>query len=200
MLRKTLTLALGLGMAVATLQAVDTYTFGGKDAAHSDVGFNIKHWVINTVHGNFDKFDGSIVYDEKNIEKSSVNVTIDASSIDTRNSMRDGHLRKPEFFDVEKNPTLTFKSTKVEKGADGKSLTVTGDLTMRGVTKSVPLSVTITGTVEDGQGNVRMGFEASTKVNRTDFGIAWNMKNKTGTAMLGDDVDIVIAGEAIKQK
>jgi polyisoprenoid-binding protein YceI len=200
MFRKTLTLALGLTLAAATLGAADTYIFGGKDAAHTDVGFTIKHWVINKVHGNFDKFDGTLVYDDKNIEKSSVNVTIDASSIDTRNSMRDAHLRKPEFFDVEKNPNLTFKSTKVEKAADGKSISVTGDLTMRGVTKSVVLNVVITGTVEDPRGDTRMGFEATTTVNRMDYGIAWNMKNKTGTSMLGDQVDIMIAGEAIKQK
>jgi polyisoprenoid-binding protein YceI len=200
MFRKTLTLALGLSLAAATLAAADTYTFGGKDAAHSDVGFNIAHWVISKVHGNFDKFDGTLVYDEKNIEKSKVEVTIDASSIDTRNEMRDNHLRKDVFFDVAKYPTLTFKSTKVEKSKDGSGLLVTGDLTIRDVTKSVVLNTTINGKAEDPMGNTRLGFQASTKINRMDYGVAWNMKNKMGTSMLADEVEIVIEGEAILKK
>ena len=196
MFRKTLMLAFGLSLAAAGAFAADTYTFGGMDAAHTDVGFNIKHWMINKVHGNFDKFDGKIVYDEKNVEKSKVEVTLDVTSIDTRNSMRDGHLRKPDFFDTEKFPTGTFKSSKVEKSSDGKSLLVTGDLTLRGVTKSVVLATTITGKMDDNMGNTRLGFEASTKINRMDFGIAWNKTNKMGTSMLGDEVEIVISGEA----
>lgn len=196
MLRKHLILALGLSLAAATLGAADTYTFGGKDAAHSDVGFSISHWVISKVHGNFDKFDGTLVYDEKNVENSSVTVTIDASSIDTRSEKRDHHLRSADFFDVEKFPELTFKSTKVAKNTDGTGLLVTGDLMMHGITKSVVLNANITGKVE-AMGGTRIGFEATTTVKRSDFGIAWNMTNKTGTAMLGEDVMINISGEAV---
>src|SRR6266567_6612863 len=120
MFRKTLSLALGLSLAAATLTAADTYMFGGKNAAHAEIAFKITHWVINKVRGNFDKFEGTIVYDEKNVEKSSVEVSIDPASIDTRNGMRDKHLRSADFFDVEKIPQMTFKSSKVEKSADGK--------------------------------------------------------------------------------
>lgn len=200
MFRKTLALALGLGLSAASLSAADTYVFGGKDVSHTDIGFNIKHWVINRVHGNFDNFDGKLVYDEKNVEKSKVEVSIETASIDTRNERRDKHLRSADFFDAEKNPKITFKSSKVAKSEDGKGLLVTGDLNIRGVSKSVVLAVTINGKMDDPMGNTRIGFEASTKINRTDFGVAWNMKNKTGTAMLADEVEIVIAGEAILQK
>ena len=200
MFRKTLGLTFGLALLTAVAGAADTYTFGGRAAANSEIGFNIKHWVINMVHGTFDKFDGTLKYDEKNIEKSKVEVTIDAASINTRNEMRDRHLRSADFFDVEKNPTLTFKSTKVTKASEGSSLAVTGDLSIRGVTKSVVLDVTINGKSEDQKGNVLFGFKATTKINRMDFGVAWNMKNKTGAAKLADEVEIVIMGEAELKK
>jgi polyisoprenoid-binding protein YceI len=198
MLKKFLGLALLLALALSA-HAADTYVFGGKDASHSEVAFKISHWTINKVRGNFDAFDGSIQYDEKKPEKSKVEVSIEAASINTRNERRDKHLRSEDFFHVEKYPKLSFKSTKVEASADGKGLKVTGDLTMRGVTKSVVLEASTTGKIEDGMGKTRIGFEASTKVNRKDFGIAWNMSNKTGTAMLGDDVEILLSIEAIKQ-
>jgi polyisoprenoid-binding protein YceI len=199
MVRKIAVLALGLGLSLS-LSAADTYNFGGKDAAHSEIGFKITHWMVNKVHGSFDKFEGQISYDEKNVEKSKVDVTIDTASINTRNDMRDKHLKSPDFFDVEKFPQATFKSSKVEKAKDGKGLDVSGDLTLHGITKPVVLKVTIPGKIEDNYGNTRLGFEATTTLKRTDFGIAWNKTNKTGTTMLGDDVEIDITGEAVQKK
>jgi polyisoprenoid-binding protein YceI len=197
MLIKSLGLGLLLAAASASLSAADAYKF---DNSHTEVGFKISHWVINKVHGSFDAFDGSLSYDEKNPEKSSVEVSIDAASINTRNGMRDKHLKSPDFFDVEKNPKLIFKSEKISKSADGKALEISGDLTMRGVTKPVTLHTVITGKMDDNFGNSRIGFEASTTVNRLDFGIAWNKSNKTGTSMLGDKVEIQINGEATLKK
>lgn len=190
-------LALALGLAAlisAPLAAAETYTF---EVPHTEIGFDIVHWGLFTVHGNFDKFDGAIQYDEKDVTKSTVAVTIDASSIDTRNDFRDKHLRSADFFDVEKNPSATFKSTKVEADKDG-NLKVTGDLTLRGVTKSVVLDSKITGQLEDPMGKERLGFIGKVTINRLDYGIAWNKTNKTGKAMLADTVDITVQGEAVK--
>ena len=200
MFRKTLTLALGLSLAAATLGAADSYTFGGRDAGHAEVAFKITHWVINKVRGTFNSFEGKINYDEKNIEKSSVEVSIDTDSIDTRNGMRDKHLKSPDFFDAVANPKITFKSTKVEKAKEGDGLLISGDLTMRGVTKPVVLDAKITGKMDDNMGNTRLGFTGSTKIKRTDFGIAWNKSNKTGTSMLGEEVEIELSGEASLKK
>jgi polyisoprenoid-binding protein YceI len=196
---KTLSLGLALAMTLAaapSLRAAETYKF---DNAHTEIAFKISHWVINRVRGTFDSFDGSLVYDEKNPAKSTVEVSIDTASINTRIGMRDRHLKSPDFFDAEKFPKLTFKSTSVTVEADGKTLDVAGDLTMRDVTKSVVLKATITDSVVDNYGNSRRGFTATTQVNRMDYGIAWNKTNKTGTSMLGDLVDIEIAGEGIKK-
>ena len=197
MLVKRLALGLTLAAAAGCLNAADSYQF---DSAHTEIGFSISHWVINKVHGTFDKFDGSLSYDEKNPEKSAVDVSIDATSIDTRNDRRDKHLNSPDFFDTAKFPTLTFKSTKVALDADGKTLDVSGDLTIHGVTKPVVLKTTITGKMDDNYGNSRLGFEATTSINRQDYGVAWNKANKTGTMMLGDTVDIEINGEATLKK
>jgi polyisoprenoid-binding protein YceI len=189
MKRGILSLALSLGLAA--LAHAETYEL---DQAHTEIGFKITHLVINKVHGTFDKFEGKVDYDEKNVEKSSVDVTIDAASIDTRNERRDKHLRSQDFFDADKNPQLTFRSKKVEKNKDAGGLLISGDLTMRGVTKPVVLETTITGKVE-AMGHTHIGFEAKTKVNRMDYGIAWNKEVKDGTMMLGDEVEIEISGE-----
>jgi len=193
-------MALGLSLASATLFAADKYSFGGKDAAHAEIGFVVSHWMISKVRGNFDKFEGEISYDEKKVENSKVSVTIDTTSIDTRNERRDGHLRSADFFEAEKYPTATFKSTKVEKSSDGKGLSITGDFTLKGVTKSIVLDAVITGKMIDDRDSSLIGFEAKTKIKRTDYGIAWNKVSKTGTAMLGDEVKILLSGEATKNK
>jgi polyisoprenoid-binding protein YceI len=171
------------------------------DPSHTDVGFSIRHF-FSRVPGKFNKFEGTIQLDEKNLGASSVVATIDASSIDTNHERRDTHLRSGDFFDVEKTPTITFKSTKVTPGQNG-SFQVAGDLTIRGITKPVTLDCQFLGSgdvvVEGRPNGTRAGFEAKTTVNRKDFGIVWNRTLDQGGAMLGDDVAITISVEAIKE-
>jgi polyisoprenoid-binding protein YceI len=159
----------------------------------------VRHLAISTVRGAFTKVNGTVQFDDKDISKSSVEVTIDAASVDTRVADRDKELRSDHFFDVEKYPTLTFKSTKVEQETPGK-LKVTGDLTIHGVTKQVVLEVEgPTAPVKDPWGNQRAAGNASTKVNRQDFGVKWNAKMDNGGWVVGDDVDITIDVEMVQK-
>lgn len=170
------------------------------NAHHAAVSFGVKHWGIINVTGNFLSFDGDILYDEDKPERSSVQVIIQAASISTRNSLRDMHLRDPHFFDVAKYPKLAFKSTRIRAGTEPGSLLIAGNLTMRGVTRPVVLDARVTGRlVADETGMRRIGFEASTTVNRKDYGIAWNKADKSGALMVGDDVVIAISGATVKQ-
>jgi polyisoprenoid-binding protein YceI len=188
-------LALVLAPALAFGQA-STWTF---DPAHSHASFSIRHLVISNVRGEFGKMSGSVTLDEKDVTKSKVEATIDATTIDTREAKRDEHLRSPDFFDVANHPTITFKSTKVEK--DGKNgLKVTGDLTMRGVTKPVILKVAgPTAEIKDPWGNPRRGVSATTKLNRNDYGVAWSKTLEGGGAVVGNDVAIELEVEMVKQ-
>lgn len=168
------------------------------DPNHTHASFTIRHLVITNVRGEFQKASGTLTLDEKDLSKSSVSATLDTASIDTRVADRDNHLRSPDFFDAAKYPTITFKSTKVEKAGEGK-LKVTGDLTMHGVTKPVVLNVDgPTGEVKDPWGNTRRGISASTTVNRKDFGLAWSKMVEAGP-VVGDEVKIEIESELIKQ-
>jgi len=169
------------------------------DPTHSHASFTIRHLVISNVRGDFQKLTGSVKLDEKDVTKSTVEATIDAASIDTRVADRDNHLRSPDFFDVAKFPSITFKSTKVEAAGKGK-LKVTGDLTIHGVTKSVVLDVDgPTSEVKDPWGNARRGLAASTKIDRRDFGLTWGKLVEAGP-VVGDEVKIEIEGELIMQK
>ena len=176
--------------AVAALAALPasatTYTI---DLSHSNVDFTIRHLIAN-VRGSFGAFEGTIVMDA-DPAKSSVDFTIQAKSIDTANEQRDGHLRSPDFFDVEKYPTITFKSTAVKKTGD-KAYEVTGPLTMRGVTKVVTLPVTFLGEVKDPWGNTKAGFSIATTINRQEFGVSWNKALDQGGFVLGDEVKVEI--------
>jgi polyisoprenoid-binding protein YceI len=164
------------------------------DPAHTAAGFAVKHLLISTVRGQFKGVTGTVVWDDKDITKSSVNVTIDATTIDTGTPMRDGDLKSPNYFDVAKFPTITFKSTKIEEAGAGK-LKVTGDLTIHGVTKSVVLDVDgPSDAIKDPWGNTRAGIGATTKVNRQDFGVSG------GKGAVGDDIVISIDLEMTKQK
>ena len=166
------------------------------DPSHSDLSFSIRHFV-SRVRGTFGRWAGTIVIDTADITKGSVDVTIQATSIDTQNENRDNDLRSANFFEVEKFPTITFRSTKVEGSKD--DLTVTGDLTIRGVTKPVVLKGRYLGvTAPDQRGTRRMGFEATTTINRLDYGVTWNRAVEGGGVMLGDDVRIDIMIEAMK--
>ncbi len=163
------------------------------DVGHSDLTFSVRHFV-SRVRGGFGQWSGTIIVDTTNVTRGSVDVTIQVASIDTRNENRDNDLRSANFFDVEKYPTITFKSTKVDGRAE--DLAVTGDLTIHGVTKSVLLKGRYLGHTVDNRGGRRIGFEATTTIDRLDYGVAWNRIAEGGGAMLGDEVriDIVVAG------
>lgn len=186
--------ALGAVALAVTAGAADTYTF---DKAHSDVSFQIRHF-LSKVRGRFTDFDGTIVADRARPEASSVEFMIKAASIDTDNENRDKDLRSANFFEVEKYPDITFKSTKVTpRGQDRYD--VTGNLTMHGVTKEITLPVTFLGTVNTGRGE-KAGFETGITLNRKDFGIVWNRVLDTGGTTLGDDVIVSINVEANKKE
>jgi polyisoprenoid-binding protein YceI len=166
------------------------------DRSHSEVGFNVRHY-FTKVHGRFNDYSATIVYDAEKLEASSVEVTIRDSSIYTANDRRDAHLRSDEFFWQEKYPNITFKSTKVVPGSDAKHFQVQGDLTVRDVTKPVTLDVEVLGVAPvamDGKpAGTRAGFEATTTVNRKDFGIVWNRALDAGGFVLADEVEIVLS-------
>jgi polyisoprenoid-binding protein YceI len=166
------------------------------DPAHSTIGFAVRHYEINWVDGRFKEFEGAIRYDDKDVTKSSVEFNAKVESIDTGVAARDKHLRTADFFEVEKYPTLTFKSTRVErKGKDGYVLH--GDLTLKGVTKPVQLPFRLTGAVKDPRGNTRFGVEAQTKLNRRDFGINFGGPLTGGGLQIGDEVTINLHLEAL---
>lgn len=169
------------------LAGMDAYSI---DAVHSEVSFRIRHLVSKTP-GRFTRFQGTIQVDEKDLAKSSVDVSIEAASINTDNEARDKHLRNPDFFDVAKFPTITFKSVAVKVEGPGRVL-VTGDLTMHGVTKRITIPVGIMGTTKGMQGEIRGGFSGDVKLNRNDYGIT------TYPGVLGEDVDISLNIEAVK--
>lgn len=177
-----------------------TADFNGEytlDVAHAHIGFTVKHLVISTTHGRFRDFAGTISYDAKDVTKSSVNVTIKAASIDTDIPPRDKHLKGPDFFDVEKFPEITFKSTSVKKA--GKGLIVTGDFTMHGVTKPISIPFTISGPIAGPGGKGRMGISGKVQINRQDFGVSWNKKLDNGSLAVSDLVDITLDFEAVKK-
>jgi polyisoprenoid-binding protein YceI len=168
------------------------------DKMHSDADFTIRHMAITNVHGHFGNIAGTVIYDDKDVSKSRVDATVDVTTVDTGVAPRDGHLKSPDFFDVAKYPTMTFKSNSVAKTSDG--FDVVGDLTLHGVTKPVTLHVTASKeqTGMDGK-TLERGFEATGTINRQDFGLVWKgPATKTGDAVLGDDVKIDINIEAGK--
>ncbi len=168
------------------------------DPAHSSARFSIRHMMISNVQGEFGKVTGTVNWDEAEVTKSTVEATIDATTINTREPKRDGHLKSPDFFDVAKYPTITFKSTSVKKvGAD--RLAIKGELTMHGVTKPVTLDATYTNEVKDPGGNTRRGASARTKLNRKDFGLKWNQTVEGGGVLVGDEVDIALDLELVKK-
>ncbi|WP_374030876.1 YceI family protein [Bdellovibrio bacteriovorus] len=175
-----------------------TTTKWNIDPMHSSANFTIKHMMIAKVHGGFEKLSGSLSLDSSDITKSSIEAVIDASSINTRETQRDTHLKSADFFDVEKYPTLNFKSTKVEK--DGDDLKVTGNLTIHGVTKEVVLAVEgPTAEMKDPYGNIKIGISATTKIKRKDFGLSWNAALEAGGVLVGDDVSISLDVQFAKQ-
>jgi polyisoprenoid-binding protein YceI len=168
------------------------------DPKHSSAEFKVKHMMISNVKGKFHGINGVLSFNEADPTKSHVEATIPASSLTTGDEDRDGHLKGPEFFDVEKFPTLTFKSTEVEKTGPGE-YAVVGELTMHGVSRNVSFAVEDLSTSgKDPWGNLRLGLEASTRVNRKDFGLTWNSALETGGVLVGDDVQITLDIQFIK--
>jgi polyisoprenoid-binding protein YceI len=184
-----------VALAAPALALADAVTWN-VDPAHTQTNFAVRHLVISTVRGEFKKTTGTVKIDDKDATKSAVDVTIDAASIHTREDKRDEHLKSPDFLDVQKYPTLTFKSTKVEK-AGGDKYKVTGDLTLHGTTKPVVLDATVTQPIKDPMGKTRLGIQASTKINRQDFGVKWSKMIEAGP-VVGDEVTIEINSELIK--
>jgi len=164
------------------------------DLAHSSVGFSVRHLMVSKTKGRFADFGGVVTIGEDPLA-SSVEVEISTASIDTRDETRDGHLRSPDFFDVESHPVITYRSTSVAPAAGGTWL-VEGDLAVGGVTRSVPLTVSFEGGIVDPWGGARIGFEAHAELDRTAFGLSWNQALETGGILVGNTVKIDIAAEA----
>ena len=182
-------------LVASTTLALDTYK---ADPMHSSINFSIDHMVVNTVHGRFRQFEGTITVDPDNSNVlKAASGTIQAKSIDTDIEKRDNHLRSPDFFDAEKFPTITFESTEVKK--DGNSQVLVGKFTMHGVTKEVSLPFTLKGPVKGPMGGTIMGFEVTGKLNRKDYGLTWNKVIEAGGVMVGEDVTIQINAEFVKQ-
>ena len=185
----------GMAAALALPAAAATSTWQ-LDPAHSSAQFAVKHLAISTVRGAFTKVNGTVQFDDKDITKSTVDVTIDVASVDTRQPDRDKDLRSDHFFDADHFPTITFKSKKVEQVAPGK-LKITGDLTIHGVTKEAVLDVDgPSAPIKDPWGNQRMGISASTTINRSDFSVGANYP----AAIVGQDISISIDAEMIPKK
>lgn len=186
----------GLAAVIALPASAGTTTFQ-IDPRHSAAEFAVTHLMISTVRGEFHGVNGTVVLDDQDPSKSVVNVTIDAASVDTREPDRDKHLKSPDFFDVAKYPTITFKSTKVEPAGPGK-LKVLGDLTIHGVTRQVTLEVTAPNApIKDPWGLQRSAVYGTTKINRQDFGVKWNAALDAGGVAVSDDVNITLDVEMI---
>jgi len=171
-------------------------TLWNIDHSHSAVSFTVRHMMVSKVRGAFTKWTGELALDDSDLTRSTVNVTIDASSVFTDEPKRDAHLRSADFFDVENFPALTFKSTKVERTGDD-TLAVTGELTIRDVTRTVVLAVTDNGRVKDPWGAQRAGFSAHLTLSRKEFGLTWNAVLEAGGVAVSDKVEIALEIEAL---
>lgn len=168
------------------------------DPSHSSASFSIKHMMIAKVHGAFEKISGTLNYDASSPQNTSVEVAIDAASINTREAQRDAHLKSADFFDVEKYPVISFKSQSFEKNGDG--FKVVGDLTIHGVTNKVTLDMEApSDELKDPWGNLKMGVSGTAKIKRKDFGLTWNAALEAGGVLVGDDVNINLDIQFVKQ-
>ena len=183
-------LFIALSFVSTTVLAADSYKI---DPVHSNIGFSVKHMMISNVSGTFDQYDDQIAFDPKDLANSKISVTIDVTSINTRNEKRDGHLKSPDFFDAAKFPAITFVSKKIT------STDITGDLTMKGVTKEITIPATITGPVKGMNGDA-IGIDATFTVNRQDYGISFNKTLDQGGVAVSNNVLVNISVEADKQE
>jgi len=194
-MRKLIAVLIALLAAPLVAQQPEVWSV---DKSHSVAAFEIRH-LMSIVTGNFRDFSADITIDRANPEKSSIELTIQAKSIDTGTARRDDHLRSHEFFDVEKFPTITFRSTQI-RAKSGTEFEITGDLTMHGVTRRVTLPVAFLGFGKDGNGTMRCGFAMTSAISRKDFGIAWNRDIPGGGLVLGDEVKVAFHFEAMQKK
>jgi polyisoprenoid-binding protein YceI len=193
MKKTSLTALLALASLLHSVHAADTYQV---DPAHSTIGFSVAHLVISDVKGRFNEFAGTVEMDGNKL--TAIKGTIQAKSIDTGIVKRDEHLRNADFFDVAKHPTITFASTKIET-RDGKAV-ITGQFTLHGVTKEITAPAKVKGPITDPWGKQRVGLKATLTINRKDYGLTWNKALETGGVMVGDEVEIEINAEAVKQE
>ncbi len=168
------------------------------DAAHSDVVFKVKHLMISTASGQFKKFDATLIAEKEDLSDAQITFEADIDSVDTKNEQRDAHLKGDDFFNAEQFPKMTFKSTGIKKLSD-EEYTLTGDLTIRDVTKSVELKVEYNGATKDPWGFERLGFEVNGKINRKDFGLKWSAVTEAGGLVVADDVKLALNIEMVKQ-
>jgi polyisoprenoid-binding protein YceI len=167
------------------------------DTAHTNAAFSVRHMMVATVRGHFGKVTGTVTFDPQNLAASSVDVAIDANTINTGVADRDGHLKSPDFLDVANYPNISFKSTKIEVTGDSTAK-VTGDLTVHKVTRPVVLEAEFLGQFKDMQGSQRVAFNGKTKINREDWGLTWNVALETGGVLVGKDINIELDVEAIQ--
>lgn len=160
------------------------------DPLHSEVQFKVKHLVISTVTGTFRNFEGGATTVQDDFNNAEIHFSLDVDSVDTNQEMRDTHLKSAEFFDVDTHPKIAFKSTSFEK-VDDDEYVLTGDLTMKGITKPVTLKAEYGGTAKDAYGNQKLGFEVTGKVNRKEFGLTYNALTETGGLALGEDIKLI---------
>ena len=178
--------------------ATTTQTVWQLDPSHTEVGFQTKHLMIAKVRGRFANVTGTILLDEADLRNSSVTAEIEVASIDTREEKRDAHLRSADFFDVENFPKITFRSTRVEPVTSGQ-VRITGELTIRDVTREVELLTTDEGREKDPWGGERAGFSATVTIDRRDFGLTWNQTLETGGLLVGNEIKLSVEVEAVKQ-
>ena len=167
------------------------------DPTHSEVQFKVKHLVISTVTGSFKKFEGTLETENDDFTGAEVNISLDVDSIDTNQDQRDGHLKSADFFDAEKYPTITFKSTSFEK--DGSDYTLKGDITIKDVTKPITLTAEHGGSATDFYGNTKAGFDVVGKINRKDFGLTWDGITEAGSVVVSDEVKLIFNVQFAKQ-
>ncbi len=168
------------------------------DTAHSQVAFSVRHLMISRTHGHFEQFQGTVNFDEQNPTNSSVEVSVDIASINTMNEQRDTHLKSNDFLDAATFPTMTFTSKRIEVSGTNRGK-IYGDLTIRGVTREVVLHTDYNGQSKSPSGTMSAGFSATARINRKDWGLEWNVALETGGLLVGDDIDITIDIEIIKQ-
>jgi polyisoprenoid-binding protein YceI len=184
-------------MSTAVQTAVATPTTWTIDPVHSSVEFAVRHLMITTVKGRFTDVQGTVVLDEEDPARSAAEIAIAVASIDTREAQRDAHLRSADFFEADRYPTITFRSTQL-RDASGDGFQLVGDLTLRGVTREVALDVTSEGRSGDPWGGSRAGFSATTKIKRSDYGLTWNQLLETGGLAVSDEVKITLDVQLLK--